>query len=83
MSKLNLEVISKTGVEFSGECTQVVVPCVEGEIGFMFGHEIVVAILRDGRLRILGDNDKVIEEIDVKGGYVEMKSEDQLIVLVD
>jgi F-type H+-transporting ATPase subunit epsilon len=83
MPKLNLEVISKTGIVYSGQCSQVVVPCIEGEIGFMVGHEIVVAILRKGTVKILGDEDKLIQEIDVESGYVEMKGENDLVVLID
>ena len=83
MSKLNLEVISTTGIIFSGECTQAVVPCVEGEIGFMEGHEILVALLKEGVIKVLGDSDKLIKEIDVKGGYVEMKGVNNLVVLTD
>jgi len=83
MPKLNLEVISKTGVVFSGQCSQAVVPCIEGEIGFMVGHEIVVAIVKEGKIKILGDEDKLIEEIDVESGYVEMKGENDLVVLID
>lgn len=83
MSNLNLEVISKTGIVFSGQCSQAVVPCAEGEIGFMKGHEIVVALLKEGTLRVIGDNDKLIEEIEVKGGYVEMKGDSDLVVLIE
>ena len=83
MSTFRLEVISKTGIIFDDQCTQAVVPCVEGEIGFMAGHEMMVSVLREGKVRILGDNDKVIEEIDIKGGYAEMRSNDELVVLVD
>lgn len=83
MPKLNLEVISKTGIIFSGECLQAVIPCTEGEIGFMVGHEIVVAMLKEGKIKVLGDDDKLIKEIDVEGGYVEMNGESNLVVLID
>jgi len=83
MPKLNLEVISKTGIVFAGECSQAVIPCVEGEIGFMIGHEILVAIVKEGKIKVLGDSDKLIEEIDVKGGYVEMTGGTNLVVLID
>ena len=83
MSKLNLEVISKAGIVFSGQCVQAVIPCIEGEIGFMIGHEVVVAIIKEGKIKVLGDNDKLIEEIDVTGGYVEMKGDGNLVALID
>ncbi|MBL6665113.1 MAG: hypothetical protein ISQ34_04645, partial [Rickettsiales bacterium] len=78
-----LEVISKRGIIFDDECSQAVVPCLEGEVGFMVGHEIFVSILREGKLRVLGNNDELIKEIDIKGGYAEMRENNELVVLVD
>ena len=61
MSKLNLEIISPTGVVFKGECQMAVVPSAAGEIGVMYGHESVIASLKDGCIAIYDEKENLIK----------------------
>jgi F-type H+-transporting ATPase subunit epsilon len=83
MSNLNLEIISVTGVVFKGQCNMAVVPSVEGDIGVMFGHESLIAKLREGQITIYDDKQNIVKQIDVKGGFAEMHAAETLSVLVD
>ncbi len=83
MSNLNLEIISVTGVVFKGQCNMAVVPSVEGDIGVMFGHESLIAKLREGQITIYDDKQNIVKQIDVTGGFAEMHSAETLSVLVD
>lgn len=83
MANLNLEIISIHGVVFEGECNMAVVPSVEGDIGVMYGHESLIAKLREGQIMIFDDKQNVVKEIAVKGGLAEMHGAETLSVLVD
>ncbi len=80
---LNVEIISIEGFLFQGQAHQVVVPVVSGDIGFMKGHESLVGELKEGNISVFDDADKVIKEIAVKSGTVEMFDGKKLVVLVD
>jgi len=49
---LNVSLVSADAEVWSGEASLVVAKTVEGEIGFMSGHEPVLAILAEGQVRI-------------------------------
>ncbi|GAA1690022.1 hypothetical protein GCM10009808_03740 [Microbacterium sediminicola] len=58
---LHVSVVSADAEVWSGEASLVVAKTIEGEIGFMTGHEPVLAILAEGQLRITKeDGSKVI-----------------------
>lgn len=49
---LQVNLVSAEQEVWSGEASLVVAKTVEGEIGFMIGHEPVLAILSEGEVRI-------------------------------
>lgn len=49
---LNVHLVSADAEVWSGDASLVVAKTVEGEIGFMSGHEPVLAILAEGQVRI-------------------------------
>ena len=49
---LNVSLVSADAEVWTGEASLVVAKTVEGEIGFMTGHEPVLAILAEGQVRI-------------------------------
>ncbi|WP_353111889.1 F0F1 ATP synthase subunit epsilon [Microbacterium sp.] len=49
---LHVSLVSAEAEVWSGEASLVVAKTVEGEIGFMPGHEPVLAILAEGQVRI-------------------------------
>ena len=59
------------------------VPSVEGEMGIMFGHEAVIATLKEGQITVYDDKQNVIKTLEVKSGFAKMQSAEKLLVLVD
>ncbi|GAA2957427.1 MULTISPECIES: F0F1 ATP synthase subunit epsilon [Microbacterium] len=53
---LHVSLVSADAEVWSGEASLVVAKTVEGEIGFMTGHEPVLAILAEGQVRITKDD---------------------------
>lgn len=83
MANLNLEIISRNSIIFNGKCHMAVVPSVLGDIGFMYGHEIVIASLREGSILIYDEKDTLVKSFVVDGGFVKMQDRENLLVLVD
>lgn len=83
MTNLNLEIISVEGVILNCECSMAVVPSVEGEIGVMYGHESIIAKLKEGQISVYDDKQNIVKQIDITGGYAEMHGAEKLSVLVD
>lgn len=58
---LHVSLVSADAEVWSGEASLVVAKTVEGEIGFMTGHEPVLAILAEGQVRVTKeDGTKVV-----------------------
>lgn len=83
MTNLNLEIISPTSVIFEGQCHLVVVPSIAGDIGVMRGHEAFISVLREGQVLVYDEQEKLVENFDIKGGFAEVDDGSKLIVLID
>jgi F-type H+-transporting ATPase subunit epsilon len=79
MATFHFDLVSPEALVFSGEVEHVVVPGSEGEFGVLAGHAPLIAMLRPGILRILGEGER---RIMVTGGFAEVSS-DGLAVLAD
>lgn len=76
---LKVSLVSADAELWSGEASLVVAKTVEGEIGFMAGHEPVLAILADGQVRITETSgSKVIA--DASDGFVSVEHDEVTIV---
>lgn len=76
---LNVHLVSADAEVWSGEASLVVAKTVEGEIGFMTGHEPVLAILAQGEVRITApDGSKVLAN--AQDGFLSMEG-DQLTIV--
>jgi F-type H+-transporting ATPase subunit epsilon len=76
---LNVSLVSADAEVWSGEATLVVAKTVEGEIGFMSGHEPVLAILAEGQVRITrADGSKILAN--AQDGFLSMENDDLTIV---
>lgn len=66
----------------SQEVELVVVPGIEGEMGFLKGHAPLVSVLADGeaRIKVLGVDGA--SRFALQGGYVEV-TDDKVIILAD
>ena len=76
---LNVSLVSADAEVWSGVASLVVAKTVIGEIGFMAGHEPVLAILAEGQVRITReDGSKVIAN--AQDGFLSMEGNDVTIV---
>ncbi len=76
---LTVTLVSAEAEVWSGEATLVVAKTVEGEIGFMTGHEPVLAILAEGQVRITRPGGEKIVA-DARDGFVSMEGDELTIV---
>ena len=82
MSTLNCDIVTPAEKLFTSECYMVVVPGVEGEMGFLEGHAPLVSGLADGTVRVLSDAGTVANHYCMQGGYVQVTGE-KVLVLAD
>ncbi|WP_426324470.1 F0F1 ATP synthase subunit epsilon [Microbacterium sp. E-13] len=76
---LKVSLVSADAEVWSGEASLVVAKTVEGEIGFMTGHEPVLAILAEGQVRITQTSGaKIIAN--AQDGFLSMEGDDLTIV---
>ncbi|WP_431802504.1 F0F1 ATP synthase subunit epsilon [Microbacterium sp. bgisy203] len=76
---LTVTLVSAEEEVWHGEASLVVAKTVEGEIGFMTGHEPVLAILAEGQVRITqSDGSKVIAT--AHSGFISMERDELTIV---
>ena len=76
---LKVSLVSAEAEIWSGEATLVVAKTVVGEIGFMAGHEPVLAILAEGQVRITqADGTKIIAN--AQDGFLSMEDDEVSIV---
>jgi F-type H+-transporting ATPase subunit epsilon len=76
---LKVSLVSADAEIWTGEASLVVAKTVEGEIGFMTGHEPVLAILASGQVRITETSgNKVIA--DAQDGFLSVEHDEVTIV---
>lgn len=69
---LNVSLVSADAEVWTGEASLVIAKTVEGEIGFLSGHEPVLAILAEGQVRITQtDGTKVLAN--AQDGFLSME----------
>ncbi len=82
MSTLTCDIVTPAKRLFSEEAYMVVVPGVEGEMGFLEDHAPLVSALADGTVRVLSDASTVAHRYALQGGYVQVSGK-KVIVLAD
>ena len=76
---IKVSLVSADAEVWSGEASLVIAKTVEGEIGFMPGHEPVLAILAEGQVRITQTNGtKIIAN--AQDGFLSMERDELTIV---
>ncbi len=75
------DIVTPSAKLFSDTCTMVVVPGLEGSMGFLEGHVPLVSPLADGPVRVQKEGGEEIE-FECSGGYVQVTGE-KVIVLAD
>lgn len=84
MAILNLQIITPKGLVHNDDCHLVTLPAVSGEIGIMYAHELILARLQPGNIKVYDKQNTLLEHFEVKsGGYAKMEGLEKLIVLLD
>lgn len=78
--KITLQIITPSKMVLDKVVDSIVLNTTEGDMGVLYDHEPVVALLSKGKLsyKLNGNKSKVI----VEGGFAEV-SEDRVVVLTD
>jgi F-type H+-transporting ATPase subunit epsilon len=76
---LNVAVVSADRELWTGEATQVIARTTEGEIGFLTGHEPVLAILAPGESRVTATDGTVVTAR-VEDGFLSVQGDTVTIV---
>ena len=82
MAGLACDIVTPAAKLFSDDAYMVVVPGVEGEMGFLKGHVPLVSLLADGVVRIQAENGGETKRFALQGGYVQVTGQ-KVIILAD
>ena len=77
---MQVEIITPDKALFKGEATSVVVPGVDGSMGFLNNHAPLITVLKAGDVKV--KTAAGVESFAVKGGVVEV-SNNTVIVLAE
>ena len=76
----NFSVVTPEQTYLDGEASMVVVPGIEGDIGFLANHANIITSLRPGTIVVTSDKDT--NSFNVEKGFVKF-SENKLLVVAD
>ena len=82
MAGLVCDIVTPAAKLLSDDAYMVVVPGVEGEMGFLQGHVPLVSVLADGVVRIQAENGGEMKRLALQGGYVQVTGQ-KVIILAD
>ena len=82
MAGLVCDIVTPAAKLLSDDAYMVVVPGVEGEMGFLQGHVPLVSVLADGVVRIQTENGGEMKRFALQGGYVQVTGR-KVIILAD
>ncbi|MEA5020929.1 MAG: ATP synthase F1 subunit epsilon [Gordonibacter sp.] len=82
MAGLVCDIVTPQAKLYSDDAYMVIVPGVEGEMGFLQGHVPLVSVLSDGVARVQNQKDGTAVRFALQGGYVEVTGE-KVIILAD
>lgn len=82
MASFKCDIVTPAEKLAACEVEMVVVPGVEGEMGFLTGHAPLVSVLADGEIRLTPAEGGPVQRYEVKGGYVQV-TDDKVIILAD
>lgn len=68
--KINLNIITPSGIKFVEKADMVIMRCIDGDLGVLPGHSPVSTVLGGGVLRII--NDGLEKKLAVTGGVAEI-----------
>jgi F-type H+-transporting ATPase subunit epsilon len=71
--KIKLNITTPRGLKFVEEADMIIMRCIDGNLGVLYGHAPVSTVLGDGILRII--NDGVEKKLAIFGGIAEIGKE--------
>ncbi|OGH70094.1 MAG: ATP synthase F1 subunit epsilon, partial [Candidatus Magasanikbacteria bacterium RIFCSPHIGHO2_02_FULL_51_14] len=78
---LNFKIVTPEGIVYQDEIAQATIPTMDGEITILPDHVPLVSILKTGELRV---KDKEGEHVmALAGGFLEMRGNNELVLLAD
>ena len=78
----DLKVISVNGIFYDGPAREIILPCHDGELAILFGHEEMIYAIYDGIIKIKKpDNEWQVGVVSI--GSVQYTSDNKCIVLVN
>jgi len=81
MSSLICDIVTPEARLYSEDAYMVIVPGVEGEMGYLEGHEPLISVLADGVVRVQKDkSDSEMKQFALQGGYVEVTGKKVIIL---
>lgn len=80
MADFKLEIVSPEGSVLSEDVQFVILPAVDGEIGILANHSLLISQLKIGLIRYTKDGK--VNKIATSGGYVEVAN-NRVVVLAD
>ena len=81
MESFNYKVVTPERVFLEGEAFMVVVPGVEGDIGFLSNHSNLITSIRPGIIKVNDPSEKV-SSLFVEEGFVKFSNNELLVVAV-
>ena len=81
MESFNYKVVTPERVFLEGEASMVVVPGVEGDIGFLSNHSNLITSIRPGIIKVNDPSEKV-SSLFVEEGFVKFSNNELLVVAV-
>ena len=81
MDSFNYKVVTPERIFLEGEASMVVVPGVEGDIGFLSNHSNLITSIRPGMIRV-NDSSEKENSLFVEEGFVKFSNNELLVVAV-
>ena len=81
MESFNYKVVTPERIFLEGEASMVVVPGVEGDIGFLSNHSSLITSIRPGMIKV-NDSSEKENSLFVEEGFVKFSHNELLVVAV-
>jgi len=81
MESFNYKVVTPERIFLEGEASMVVVPGVEGDIGFLSNHSNLITSIRPGMIKV-NDSSEKENSLFVEEGFVKFSNNELLVVAV-
>ena len=81
MESFNYKVVTPERIFLEGEASMVVIPGVEGDIGFLSNHSSLITSIRPGMIKV-NDSSEKENSLFVEEGFVKFSNNELLVVAV-